>query len=123
MAKLNGGLIMARALKDQGVDYMFGITGFPVTPIAREAQKALAGDVTTLVHGVEVHRDNLAMRHRSEPEAGADVEDVAPRLAEALRVLEGVDDADWSRIGQVAMEVHDAPGGAIPPPRSSVVMT
>src|SRR5688500_19717193 len=39
MAKLTGAAIMARALKDQGVDYMFGITGFPVTPIAREAQK------------------------------------------------------------------------------------
>ena len=31
---------MARALKDQGVEYMFGIVGFPVQPIAREAQKA-----------------------------------------------------------------------------------
>ena len=40
MAKLTGGAIMARALKDQGVDYMFGIVGFPVQPIAREAQKA-----------------------------------------------------------------------------------
>ena len=39
MAKLTGGAIMARALKDQGVDYMFGIVGFPVQPIAREAQK------------------------------------------------------------------------------------
>ena len=40
MAKLTGGAIMARALKDQGVEYMFGIVGFPVQPIAREAQKA-----------------------------------------------------------------------------------
>jgi 2-hydroxyacyl-CoA lyase 1 len=39
MAKLTGAAIMARALKDQGVDYMFGIVGFPVQPIAREAQK------------------------------------------------------------------------------------
>ena len=31
---------MARALKDQGVEYMFGIVGFPVQPIAREAKKA-----------------------------------------------------------------------------------
>ena len=30
---------MARALKDQGVEYMFGITGFPVTPIAADAMK------------------------------------------------------------------------------------
>jgi 2-hydroxyacyl-CoA lyase 1 len=40
MAKLTGGAIMARALKDQGVQYMFGIVGFPVQPIAREAMKA-----------------------------------------------------------------------------------
>jgi 2-hydroxyacyl-CoA lyase 1 len=40
MAKLTGAAIMARALKDQGVEYMFGIVGFPVQPIAREAQKA-----------------------------------------------------------------------------------
>src|SRR5215831_20183761 len=40
MAKLNGGAIMARALKEQGVEYMFGIVGFPVQPIAREAMKA-----------------------------------------------------------------------------------
>ncbi len=39
MAKLTGGAIMARALKDQGVEYMFGVVGFPVQPIAREAQK------------------------------------------------------------------------------------
>jgi 2-hydroxyacyl-CoA lyase 1 len=39
MAKLTGAAIMARALKDQGVNHMFGITGFPVTAIAREAQK------------------------------------------------------------------------------------
>ena len=40
MAKLNGAQIMARALKQQGVDYMFGIVGFPVQNIAAEAQKA-----------------------------------------------------------------------------------
>ena len=40
MAKVTGAAIMARALKDQGVEYMFGIVGFPVQPIAREAQKA-----------------------------------------------------------------------------------
>jgi 2-hydroxyacyl-CoA lyase 1 len=40
MAKLNGAQIMARALKEQGVQYMFGIVGFPVQQIAAEAQKA-----------------------------------------------------------------------------------
>ena len=40
MAKLTGATIMARALKEQGVEYMFGIVGFPVQPIARAAQLA-----------------------------------------------------------------------------------
>ncbi len=40
MAKISGATLMARSLKAQGVDYMFGIVGFPVQPIAAEAQKA-----------------------------------------------------------------------------------
>ncbi len=40
MGKTYGAKIMAQALKQQGVDYMFGIVGFPVVPIAVEAQKA-----------------------------------------------------------------------------------
>ena len=40
MAKVNGATLMARSLKQQGVDYMFGIVGFPVGPIAQAAQEA-----------------------------------------------------------------------------------
>ena len=40
MAKIEGATLMARSLKQQGVDYMFGIVGFPVQPIAAAAQKA-----------------------------------------------------------------------------------
>jgi 2-hydroxyacyl-CoA lyase 1 len=40
MAKVKGATIMAQALKQQGVEYMFGIVGFPVGPIAEAAQKA-----------------------------------------------------------------------------------
>jgi 2-hydroxyacyl-CoA lyase 1 len=38
MAKVNGATLMARSLKQQGVEYMFGIVGFPVQPIAAAAQ-------------------------------------------------------------------------------------
>ena len=34
MAEVDGATLMARSLKQQGVDYMFGIVGFPVGPIA-----------------------------------------------------------------------------------------
>ena len=40
MAKIDGAKLMAQSLKAQGVDYMFGIVGFPVQQIAAEAQKA-----------------------------------------------------------------------------------
>ncbi|HVY16232.1 MAG TPA: oxalyl-CoA decarboxylase [Rhodopila sp.] len=40
MAKVNGATLMARSLKQQGVEYMFGIVGFPVQPIAAAAQEA-----------------------------------------------------------------------------------
>ncbi len=39
MATINGATLMARSLKQQGVDFMFGIVGFPVVPIAIAAQK------------------------------------------------------------------------------------
>jgi 2-hydroxyacyl-CoA lyase 1 len=39
MASPNGATLIARSLKQQGVDYMFGIVGFPVVPIAMAAQK------------------------------------------------------------------------------------
>ncbi len=39
MAELNGATIIARSLKQQGVDYMFGIVGFPVFGIASAAQR------------------------------------------------------------------------------------
>src|SRR3954451_2579269 len=40
MAKVNGATLMAQSLKQQGVEYMFGIVGFPVQPIAAAAQAA-----------------------------------------------------------------------------------
>ncbi len=40
MSKIDGATLLARSLKQQGVEYMFGIVGFPVQPIAAAAQKA-----------------------------------------------------------------------------------
>ncbi|MBI2761137.1 MAG: oxalyl-CoA decarboxylase [Chloroflexi bacterium] len=39
MATINGATLLARSLKQQGVEYMFGIVGFPVQPIAGAAQR------------------------------------------------------------------------------------
>lgn len=39
MAEIDGATLIARSLKQQGVDHMFGIVGFPVIPIAFAAQR------------------------------------------------------------------------------------
>jgi len=39
MATITGATLMARELKKQGVDYLFGIVGFPVVPLATAAQR------------------------------------------------------------------------------------
>ena len=39
MAKIDGATLIARSLKQQGVEHMFGIVGFPVIPVAFAAQR------------------------------------------------------------------------------------
>src|SRR3989442_9555759 len=39
MSEVDGATLVARNLKRQGVNFMFGIVGFPVGPIAAAAQK------------------------------------------------------------------------------------
>ncbi|HYH49821.1 MAG TPA: oxalyl-CoA decarboxylase [Acidimicrobiia bacterium] len=39
MPDITGATVLARSLKQQGVDYMFGIVGFPVIPVANAAQR------------------------------------------------------------------------------------
>jgi 2-hydroxyacyl-CoA lyase 1 len=39
MKEIDGATLIARSLKQQGIDHLFGVVGFPVTPIAVAAQK------------------------------------------------------------------------------------
>jgi len=39
MSEVDGATLIARSLKQQGINHLFGIVGFPVTPIAVAAQK------------------------------------------------------------------------------------
>jgi 2-hydroxyacyl-CoA lyase 1 len=39
MAEIKGADLLAKSLKQQGVEYMFGVVGFPVGPLAEAAQK------------------------------------------------------------------------------------
>ena len=38
MSEVDGATLIARSLKQQGIDHLFGVVGFPVTPIAAAAQ-------------------------------------------------------------------------------------
>ena len=40
MSETTGAALLAKSLKQQGVDYLFGVVGFPVTAFAAEAQRA-----------------------------------------------------------------------------------
>ena len=40
MAEIKGADLLAKSLKEQGVQFMFGVVGFPVGPLAEAAQKA-----------------------------------------------------------------------------------
>ena len=39
MSEVDGATLIASSLKQQGIDHLFGVVGFPVTPIAAAAQK------------------------------------------------------------------------------------
>ncbi len=39
MSEIDGATLMAKSLKEQGVEYVFGVVGFPVRPIADAVQK------------------------------------------------------------------------------------
>src|SRR2546423_7759560 len=39
MSEVDGATLMARSLKQQGIDHLFGVVGFPIGPIATAAQK------------------------------------------------------------------------------------
>ncbi len=39
MTEIDGATLIARSLKQQGIDHLFGVVGFPVGPIAEAAQK------------------------------------------------------------------------------------
>ena len=39
MSEVDGATLIARSLKQQGIDHLFGVVGFPITAIAAAAQK------------------------------------------------------------------------------------
>ena len=85
MAEVDGATLVARSLKQHGVDYMFGIVGVPVVPIAFAAQR----------EGITY----IGMRH----------EQSASYAAQAVGYLTGRPGACLSMGG--GTYVHEIPGG------------
>ncbi|MCA1566186.1 MAG: amino acid adenylation domain-containing protein, partial [Acidobacteria bacterium] len=77
--------------------------------LAEAADELLEGVFASETHECALKR--LSDVIREEGIGQIDLLKVDVQQAE-LRVLKGVDDADWAKIRQVSMEVHDAPGQA-----------
>jgi amino acid adenylation domain-containing protein/FkbM family methyltransferase len=77
--------------------------------LAEAADELLEGVFASETHECALKR--LSDVIRQEGIERIDLLKVDVQQAE-LRVLKGVDDADWAKIEQVSMEVHDAPGQA-----------
>src|SRR3982074_662343 len=80
MSEGDGATLIARSLKQQGIDHLFGVVGFPVTPIAAAAQKEgvayigmrneQAASYAAQAYGYLTGRPG-ALRRRDRPRRGA----------------------------------------------------
>ena len=65
MAEIKGADLLAKSLKEQGVEHMFGVVGFPVGPIADAAQKVdkAAGAKCKIIDGDKMLEKNYPTIH------------------------------------------------------------
>src|SRR5438270_367032 len=88
MSEVDGATLIARSLKQQGIDHLFGIVGFPVVPIAVAAQKegtAYLGMPDDIIRGKCDHDKIVEVERVPEPPRS-----VAPaeNVEAALNLLE-----------------------------------
>src|SRR3981081_4262158 len=60
MSEVDGATLIARSLKQQGIDHLFGVVGFPVTPIAAAAQKEGVASIGMLHQQTPSHARQLS---------------------------------------------------------------
>ena len=58
MSEVDGATLIARSLKQQGIDHLFGVVGFPITPIAAAAQKEGVAYIGCLLYTSPSPRDS-----------------------------------------------------------------
>ncbi len=116
MSEVDGATLMARSLKQQGIDHLFGVVGFPISRdrrsraegrrrLHRHAQRAerrLRGGGLRLSD-----RPSRRLRHRDRPRRGARPRGSRQRPAELL-----ADDPDRRRLGDLSRRHGRVPGGA-----------
>jgi hypothetical protein len=94
MSEVDGATLIARSLKQQGIDHLFGVVGFPVTAIAVAAQKEgvayLAQRAERLLRGA-----GLRLSHRPP---GACIVVTGPDVVHGLAGLANAQQNCWPMI-------------------------
>ena len=116
MSEVDGATLIARSLKQQGIDHLFGVVGFPVTAIAAAAQKegvAYLGmrneqSAAYAAAGLRLSdRPPRRLPHRDRPRRGARSRGSRQCPAELL-----ADDPDRRRLGDLSRRHGRVPGRA-----------
>ena len=116
MSEVDGATLIARSLKQQGIDHLFGVVGFPITAIAAAAQKegvAYLGmrneqSAAYAAGGLRLsHRPSRRLRRRHRPRRRARPLRPRQRAAELL-----ADDPDRRRLGDLSRRHGRVPGRA-----------
>ena len=93
MSEVDGATLIARSLKQQGIDHLFGVVGFPVGPIAAAAQK----------EGVAY----IGMRNEQTASYAAQAYDGAKLIGAALKATGGkLDDTEAFRKAMLAAQAE-----------------
>ena len=116
MSEVDGATLVARSLKQQGIDHLFGVVGFPITPIAAAAQKEgvayigmrneQAASYAAQAYGYH-DRPPRRLRRRDRPGRGA-----RPRRPRQCPAKLLADDPDRRRLGDLSGRHGRFPGGA-----------
>ena len=125
MSEVDGATLIARSLKQQGIDHLFGVVGFPVTPIAAAAQKegvayiGMRNEQSRLLRGASLRlsdRPPRRLHRRDRPRRGA--RSRRPRQCPAKLLA---DDPVRRRLGDLSRRHGRFPGRAAGADRLAVL--
>ena len=114
MSKITGATLIARSLKQQGIDHLFGVVGFPVGPIAAAAQEEGINYVGMRNEQAASYAAQAYGYMTGRP--GACITVTGPGVVHGLAGLAGL-----PRLGQVAARGQDGGGAGLVPRLGAVV--